>query len=37
MIVTYWLDAETEEDSEDHKIPLSQLLTDFVLGDLIFL
>ena len=37
VIVSYWLDAETEEDSEDHKIPLSQLLTDFVLGDLIFL
>ena len=33
--LAYWLDSESEEDCEDHHMPLSTFVTDLVLGDLI--
>ena len=35
VIVTYWAEGETEDDSLDFKVPLTQVLIDYLLGDLV--
>ena len=35
--VAYWSTDEREEDAEDYRMNISQIITDYLLGDLIFL
>ena len=39
ILVAYWRGSnnETEDDGEDYMMPVSQILVDFILGDLIFI
>ena len=37
VIVAYWSTDETEDDTDDYQMTISQILTDLVLNDLVFL
>ena len=34
--ICYWTQKDSEEDEEDEKICILQLLTDYITGDMIF-